>query len=335
MYWCYRVEKNTLIFGLLISFTFFSCEKNEGGTAVQVTDAQRAQAAQTTATSNANCTAIQPFYWEIGNSSGILVSGSTGNGSVTRTTEFAIGSSTKWLFGAYVLQLLNGVIDSVTQKFLTMSAGYTSFGIFSCVPASITTVNECYNTGSNSQYTAAYDNKFYYNGGHFQKWAVDNGIGPLNESQLATEFKNKLGTDINLTFTTPQLAGGVSTSAAEYAKFLRKILSGQLLIKNFLGVNAVCANPTVCSTAVYSPLTALTFHYSYGHWVEDDPISGDGAFSSAGIFGFYPWIDSEKTTYGIISRYKSPTGGNDIGEGAASQACGALIRKAYKSGIAQ
>jgi len=324
-------------FFLFIFLVLMGCKKTtQDGTAPgQVTDTQKAQAAQSTAVSNSNCTAIQPFYWEIGNGSGILVSGSTGDGSVVRTTQFGIASATKWLFGAYVVQRLNGNIDSTTQKYLTMSAGYTSFGNLSCVPASITTVNECYTTGSNSNYTAGNDNKFYYNGGHFQKWAVDNGMGSLNESQIATEFQNKLGADISLTFTNPQLAGGAATSAAEYAKFLTKILNGQLLIKNFLGSNAVCANPTVCTSAVSSPFTTMTFHYSYGHWVEDDPTSGDGAFSSAGLFGFYPWIDADKTIYGIISRYEVPVGGNDIGSGAASQACGSLIRKAYKTGVAQ
>jgi len=28
--------------------------------------------------------------------------------------------------------------------------------------------------------------------------------------------------------------------------------------------------------------------YAIGYWVEDDATYGDGAFSSAGSFGFYP-----------------------------------------------
>ena len=322
---------------MMLIFICQSCKKNSNTDpqTSELTDQQKIQAAKTTAEINSYCTSIQPFYWEIGTTSGVVASGSTGDGSVVRTSQFAIASATKWLFGAYVVQRLNGNIDSTSQKFLTMSAGYNSLGNLSCVPSGITTVNACFNTGSNNTYTAANDGKFYYNGGHFQKWAIDHGMGPLDESQLATEFQAQLGSDIGLTFSNPQLAGGVTTSAAEYAKFLIKVLSGQLLIKNYLGVNAVCANPTVCTTAVSSPFTTLTFHYSYGHWVEDDPVSGDGAFSSAGLFGFYPWIDADKTIYGILSRYEVPAGGNDIGSGAASQACGALIRKAYKTGSAQ
>ena len=40
--------------------------------------------------------------------------------------------------------------------------------------------------------------------------------------------------------------------------------------------------------------------------MEDDPaVHGDGAFSSPGAFGFYPWIDSSKSYYGIISRQQT------------------------------
>ena len=36
-------------------------------------------------------------------------------------------------------------------------------------------------------------------------------------------------------------------------------------------------------------------------------MAGDGAFSSPGLFGFYPWIDAGKTYYGVLARY-DPTG---------------------------
>ena len=36
--------------------------------------------------------------------------------------------------------------------------------------------------------------------------------------------------------------------------------------------------------------------------VEDDPANGDGAFSSPGAFGFYPWISKDKAYYGVLAR---------------------------------
>ena len=68
-----------------------------------------------------------------------------------------------------------------------------------------------------------------------------------------------------------------------------------------------------------------------GHWVEDDPVTGDGTFSSAGAFGFYPWIDATKTYYGILAREDTSGGGN----GFPSAECGRNIRKAFVTGVAQ
>lgn len=298
-----------------------------------ISESGKVAAADTTAQTNPNCTAIAPFYWEIGNQGSVLASGSTGNQSVDRDTVFPIGSATKLVFGAYVIQKKAGVLDANTEKHLKMSAGYTSLGVLSCVFSS--TVLGCLNAASNSTYTSAHDNQFYYNGGHFQKLAVDLGLGSLTNAQLGAEVRSVLGTGIDFNFANPQLAGGIETSAQDYATFLQRILSGQLLIKNFLGVNPTCTLPGDCATAISSPLPEA-FDYSYGHWVESDPDTDtDGSFSSAGIFGFYPWINSSKTHYGIVSRHKASNTGNEIGSGYASYLCGKLIRKAYFSGSAQ
>ena len=112
------------------------------------------------------------------------------------------------------------------------------------------------------------------------------------------------------------------------------MLKQELRIAPLLGANAVCTLPAVCADAVASPIPEA-FSYSLGHWVENDPATGDGSFSSAGIFGFYPWIDASKTYYGIVSRHQIPTRNDEIGSGWASLQCGRLLRKAYLSGQAQ
>ncbi len=110
--------------------------------------------------------------------------------------------------------------------------------------------------------------------------------------------------------------------------FLQKVVGGQLLFKNFLGVDPVCTLPQSCpGQALRSPVRAA-WHYSYAHWVEDAP-GGDGAFSSPGAFGFYPWIDSSKTYYGIVSRAGRARDGE--GAGYASALCGHEIRRAFFS----
>ncbi len=301
----------------------------------EVTLIQRIEAAKETAKANPYCIDITRYYWEIGSKDGAIVSGSTGDQSVVSTTILPIASATKWVFGAYMVQAKSGTLDYDTIEALTMSSGYTSFGNLSCVPNYVQTVGDCFNIGDNNEYTPGHDHYFYYNGGHFQKLAMDNDLGPLSDPELVAEFQDKLKNDYNFIFSSPQLAGGITTSAKQYAIFLQNILDQQLLLYDHLGADAVCTNPDTCSTSIASPYIDQDFHYSYGHWVEDDPVPGDGAFSSAGLFGFYPWINVQKTHYGVISRYEVPSGENDIGSGAASQACGSLIRIAFETGSPQ
>lgn len=325
---------------LACAFALASCnaaEPQDGYPDAQ--EADKVAAAQQTATTNSSCTAIAPFYWEIGNVDSILASGTTGDGSVTRTTNMRVGSATKWLFGAYVIQQRGGAPTSQDVPYLTMTAGYNDFGNFSCDPNM--TVNDCFsasngNGGLNSDLTSADVGKFYYNGGHFQAWAVNlGGLGSNGITALSTKFRASLGSNTGVTFTSPQLAGGASMNAGGYVEFLRRIITGQLLIKNYLGAGAVCTLPgSPNCNAESTPLDTLAFHYSYGHWVEDDP-AGDGSFSSAGIFGFYPWIDKTKRYYGVLARFSVYSGSSQIGNGYASYLCGKAIRKAYLSGTAQ
>ncbi len=116
--------------------------------------------------------------------------------------------------------------------------------------------------------------------------------------------------------------------AAHYARFLRKNLMGELAIEGRFGEGAVCTLPSSCPAAHESP-APWPWHYSIGHWVEDD-AGNDGAFSSAGAFGFYPWIDAAKMHYGIVARHSlHPKAWGD------SAACGRVIRRAFATGRAE
>jgi hypothetical protein len=165
-----------------------------------------------------------------------------------------------------------------------------------------------------------------------QKHASLIGLGTMNNKELTQAVKAQIGTDLKLSYARPQLGGGVVTSADTYARFLRKLLAGQLHMANLLGQGAVCTNPKTCELdeAQYTPTPiGETWHYSFGHWVEDDPVVGDGAYSSAGSYGFYPWIDAGKTSYGVIARVDSS------GSGGESALCGRLMRSAWVTGTAK
>ncbi len=302
------------------------------------TNEQRAQAATTTANTNAACAALPNFYWEVGDRDARLVSGTRGSSPPTATTQMNIYSASKWVYGAYVYQRRNGILNSNDMRALRMLDGYT--GTKACLLQF--TVGACHSSMS-SRDTSAID-KYFYASGHFQKHAaVDLGLSSKTASQLATEIHNYLGNDWTFTYARTDLAGGGKSSAADYAKFLRKILNGTLLLSGgALGSHAVCTytGPTDpatgrvnCASALESPSNEA-WQYSLAHWVESDPQwlagGGDPAYSSPGLAGFYPWIDSSRTYYGIVAR-------SDLSQGAggASTACGRLIRKAWLTGIAQ
>ena len=292
-----------------------------------LTIAARSTAADATARSSANaCNAIQPFYWELGDASGRLASGSVnapGDGSVpvyTATSVMGGASISKWIYAAYVVQKQAGTLSASDLSSLNFTSGYTRFS--SCLPGQ--TVEGCEAFLNNGTYDPATAGAFYYDGGHMQRHGTLIGLGPLDNAGLAAEIQSQLGSDVALTYSQPQLAGGV---------VLRKMLDGSLRMGSLLGQHAVCTNPATCAAgqAIYSPLPAsVRWHYALGHWVEDDPDIGDGAFSSAGAFGFYPWIDASKTWYGMVARR-----GSGDGDGYASAQCGRLIRLAWINGVAQ
>ncbi len=300
-------------------------------TVATASTAAAAAAAVDTANSNSNaCSAIRPFYWEVGDTSGALAAGSV-NSSDTPTayaagTRMSIASASKWFYSTYFVQRTGGALSASDVKFFTFQSGYTSRG-FSCQPGQ--TVQECVDLGSNGIYNADDDGMFSYGGAHMEKHASLNGLGALNSAMLAAEIRSQVGNEIDFSYSSPQLAGGMVTTADDYAALLRKVLRGELKMRDALGTHPVCTNPRTCANAVSSPSPpGESWHYSIGHWVEDDPAVGDGAFSSPGAFGFYPWIDRTKTNYGVLAR--------SAANGAIESVyCGRLIRKAWATATPQ
>jgi CubicO group peptidase (beta-lactamase class C family) len=284
-------------------------------------------AAIATASGNASCVSIAPFYWEIGNSGGAVVGRSEGDGSVLSSTSMEVASASKLYFGAYVVERFKADLSAIDLGAMHMTNGYHSLTYASCLLS--TTVQACFDAANNATHTPADDGFFFYNGGHFQKYAVDLGLGAKTRVELATEVSTLLDDELAVTYQSPQLAAGVRQTPADYARFLRKILDGRLAIGAHLGENAICTLPGAsCPTAVSSPVP-LAWHYSYGHWVEDD-ATGDGAFSSPGAFGFYPWMDASKRYYGLVAR-------QSLAAMAAIESvqCGLQIRAAFMTGVAR
>lgn len=320
---------------------------------------QRTDAATGTVANNAACASITPFYWEIGDASGLLASGSGGDNSAappTSTTAMPIASASKWIFGTYVVEKQGGVLSASDIQFLNFQSGYINLSacsILATVAGCLGETGSLGGTTTNGDHFSAADGKFYYNGGHMQVLANNMGLGPDHNGALATDIESIVGSDVTVAYVDPQLAGGIDTTPARYAQFLRNLLGGTRYphMWSALGTNAVCthSNSSDCPSALFSPVNQSAlgpindvseeqWHYSLGHWVEDDPAVGDGAFSSPGRFGFYPWIDKSRTYYGILARYDTANVGNPDPTKASyitSVFCGRLIRRAWELGQPQ
>ena len=284
-------------------------------------------AATKTAQESQTCKAIGDFYWEVGDGKGPIASGSVGD-EYSSNKSIKIASASKFVWGAYVLEKLGKGREPNEDQLaeLEMRSGHTAFNPVACLLTR--TVESCQTNRSNAEIKPGDIGKFSYGGGHDQKMAVELGLGGMNAEALTREVRTYIGNDIDLNYARPQPAGGLEGTPAGYAAFLRKIINGQLRMHDYLGYKPVCTLPGTCPNAVQSPVKEA-WHYSINHWIEDDPRTGDGSFSSPGLEGFYPWISADKTTYGIVAREQLRAGAY-----WASVLCGRDIRKAYVSGKA-
>lgn len=298
-----------------------------GPIVVDPSDAVRAEAARVTATSNAACasSAIGPFYWEIGDGSRARAGGSVGSNAPTAETVMSIASASKWVYSAYVLQKV-GRRDS-DAPYLNFTSGYTEMLLPLCQVND--TVASCLD--GDDDIVPGNVGRFLYGSGHMQTHATRvMGLGAMDNAALTAEVQGTIG-DFGFLYTQPQPAGGLVADAAGYAGFLRKVLRGELAIRGALGASSVCTNPDTCGSAIGGPIPDTeSWSYSLGHWVENDPAVGDGAFSSAGALGFYPWIDQTRTYYGVLARRADA----EANAGYHSAQCGRLIRQAWVTGVA-
>jgi hypothetical protein len=329
------------------------------------------------------------FYWEIGDQNGIIldsVSGMQAAGSVqpagvtgtnySRATSMLIASASKWLSGSYYSELLATQANGQWQlpapyvPFMNFTSGYDNM-TENCPGITTPTVQDCLDNQNglgasavpNGTRTPADVGHFYYNSGHLEVFeagadpAASGAIngGSDNDAALAAALKAAFSARnvmLNLSFFSPVMAGGVDTTAADYAEFLKGLIrsSSPLIMANFLRPTAsdpyaVCTNPSdpACVDVNGQPLSryapvpsTISWHYSITHWIEDDPATGDGAYSSPGKFGFYPWVDSSKTYYGILARYdNNPVLTPQNAPYYKSAICGANIRKAFMLGTQQ
>jgi hypothetical protein len=287
-------------------------------------------ATQTAQTSEA-CRLNRNFYWEIGTRHGAFAAGSVVNNpwgtQFNAESSMSIASASKMIFSAYVLESCGGVpcnygTGPAAVNALRMVAGYTSSTAWCPSPSSALTVADCANAAGVVE--TGWAGHFGYSGGQFMALAKgEPHLSGLNAEQLGAEVNAWLGTYFAYEPGNPWPGGGNVATPAIYAHFLQRVLlsnvdyTNGLKLHGYLGADAVDAR----SAGV---IPEQGWFYSYGHWVENagggDAV-WDGAFSSPGAQGFYPWISRTRRVYGVVAR----TGGNFF----QSVKCGQAIRKAF------
>ena len=268
---------------------------------------RRAQPRRRNSSANA-CDAVRPFYWEIGDASGRwrrAASASSGDPTVyTATTPMNIASASKWFYSTYFVQRTGGVAERHRRQVPQLQQRLHRASRPAC-PAR-RPCSECVDLRRQrhplrrrptaSSPTAA---------ATWRSTPALNGLGALDNAGARGRDPHARSAPTSASPTAqPQLAGGVVDDGGDYATLLRKILARRpedarrarhprRLHQPAHLRHARCRRPIP---------PGESWHYSIGHWVEDDPTVGDGAFSSAGAFGFYPWIDRDEDHYGVLAR---------------------------------
>lgn len=290
------------------------------------------RAVNDTISATPSCRALGDFYWEIGDKNARLASGRIGT-TYDANSLVNLASASKLPFAAYFVQRFGNPNSTQIQQ-LTMRSGYTNFIDSMCLVQ--TTVSGCFTAPSplfpiNNQPTPSEVGLFSYNGGHFQKLAVDAGLGSLTSAALQSDMRNRLGSDTGVTVRFPGAASGLRMSGNGYGILLRKIMSNQLTMGGLMGAHRTCTLPETCPTAVKSPVAPSDWDYSIGHWVEREPGGNAEAYSSIGLYGFYPWMTADKQVYGVISTENTL----NLTVANNSKVCGKNMRQAWLTGIMQ
>lgn len=123
-------------------------------------------------------------------------------------------------------------------------------------------------------------------------------FGPLG---ISAETRYPLIPENNFSY-----SGGMRSTGDDYARILTALLGGTLVqrpddfLKNRISATSIAAVPNAISS------NKLDWRYGWGFWIECEAVSfstecqSDPVISSAGAFGFTPWIDFANGYWAII-----------------------------------
>ena len=175
-------------------------------------------AATATALNNTLCTAIQPFYAEIGTNTGTQwsVVSPAGETTWTATTLIGVDSASKWQYAELVAGVRGGLtglsaadiaalnqtdgyanmVDSTTTNDCVAPGNSPNFSCGASAPGTANSPQYCANqcgvdgvhTNIAQQPTACAPGMYCYNGGHFQRHAVANNTALIAQLDISVMY---------------------------------------------------------------------------------------------------------------------------------------------------
>lgn len=126
---------------------------------------------------------------------------------------------------------------------------------------------------------------------------------------------------VNPSLTNPRASGGAESTANDYAEILRALMAGEIITD----LSSFTQDRTANVSFGFRPNAVLMdsgdWHYGFGFWRECDDFvwqnscTDDVVISSAGAFGWVPWIDFKADYFGLIATEDSEGGIIAVGEG--------------------
>jgi CubicO group peptidase (beta-lactamase class C family) len=292
---------------------------------------------------------VDDYAIVIGDADGPLLTMEFGNFSVD--DEYLIASASKWLSGMVIMSLVEQgamALDDRPQEYiswwtsdaadprsritlehlLSFTAGFdTGPGENSCVAVAAMTLEQCAREFYDGGLAYEPGSAFFYGPAHLQ---VAARMAEVASGQRFTDLVDlELASNLGLTHTrfripsasNPRASGGGTSSASDYGKILQAILKGTFLAGVIDEMERDRTGPPVVIASEPAGVgnNSVDFRYALGHWRECDKSVWDASCdnrrvaSSAGAFGWQPWIDYDQGYYGVLAVFEASVDGSPPG----------------------
>ncbi|MFK8015374.1 MAG: serine hydrolase domain-containing protein [Gammaproteobacteria bacterium] len=250
-----------------------------------------------------------------------------------------IASASKWLSASVIMTLVEqgvlelsdnpqdhlawwtSAVDDVRshvtlEQLLSFTAGFDHSDLdVACIEDATTTLDQCAQTLYAGELGFDPGSTFSYGPAHLQVAAAmaEQATGQSFRALLQLQLVSALGLTQTDAFVpspaNPRVAGGLTSSARDYATFLRALLSGDFLasVRGTMLEDRTALPVVIAQRPSVIDDSAFDFHYALGAWREclqplwDTQCEPVRVASSPGAFGWYPWIDFERGYFAVIA----------------------------------